>query len=141
MKQVATFQIKLETASGVPVYRQIIDQVMAGVAAGVLLPGSQLATVRQLAVDLTVNPNTVLRAYKELEIRGIVTTQQGAGTFVTAKKVEHDEVARQARLDRLAVDVAARAGAEGFGLDELMGRLAEMSVGGKGREERGTKRS
>ncbi len=141
MTQSAAIQIRLEPGSGVPVYRQIIDQVMAGVAAGVLAPGSQLATVRQLAVDLAVNPNTVLRAYKELEIRGLVSTQQGSGTFVTAKKVERDEVARQARLDRLAGDVAARSGAEGFGLDELMGRLGEMSAGGKGLEERGKRRS
>lgn len=141
MKKAASIQIRLEPGSGVPVYRQIIDQVMAGVAAGVLMPGAQLATVRQLAVDLAVNPNTVLRAYKELEIRGIVSTQQGSGTFITAKKVEQDEVARLGRLDRLAVDVAARAGAEGFGLDELMERLAEMRVGGKGREERGKRRS
>ncbi|MDP2325139.1 MAG: GntR family transcriptional regulator [Gammaproteobacteria bacterium] len=141
MKKAASIQIRLEPGSGVPVYRQIIDQVMAGVAAGVLMPGAQLATVRQLAVDLAVNPNTVLRAYKELEIRGIVSTQQGSGTFITAKKVEQDEVARQGRLDRLAVDVAARAGAEGFGLDELMERLAEMWVGGKGREERRKRRS
>ncbi len=141
MTQAASLRMKLEPGSGVPVYRQIIDQVMAGVAAGALAPGSQLATIRQLAVDLAVNPNTVLRAYKELEIRGIVTTQQGLGTFVTAKKVEQDEVARQGRLDRLAVDVAARAGAEGFGLDELIVRLGEMSAGGKGRKERGKRRS
>jgi GntR family transcriptional regulator len=133
--------MRLEPGSGVPVYRQIIDQVMAGVAAGALAPGSQLATVRQLAVDLAVNPNTVMRAYKELEIRGMVSTQQGSGTFITEKKVEQDEMARQGRLDRLAADVAARAGAEGFGLDELIDRLAEMGAGGKSGDERGRKRS
>ncbi len=141
MTQPAAFQVRLESGSGVPVYRQIIDQVMAGVAAGALAPGSQLATVRQLAVDLAVNPNTVMRAYKELEIRGMVSTQQGSGTFITEKKVEQDDVARQGRLDRLAVDVAARAGAEGFGLDELIDRLAEMGAGGKGSDDRGRKRS
>ena len=141
MTQPAAFQVRLEPGSGVPVYRQIIDQVMAGVAAGVLAPGSQLATVRQLAVDLAVNPNTVMRAYKELEIRGIVSTQQGSGTFITEKKVEQDEMARQGRLDRLAADVAARAGAEGFGLDELIGRLAEMGAGVQGSDERGRERS
>ncbi|MBE0658180.1 MAG: GntR family transcriptional regulator, partial [Bryobacteraceae bacterium] len=72
MKRVESFHISLEPASGVPVYRQIIDQVMGGIAAGVLRAGVQLPTVRQLAVDLAVNPNTVLRAYKELEIRGVV---------------------------------------------------------------------
>jgi GntR family transcriptional regulator len=135
MTQAATIQIKLEPGSGVPVYRQIIDQVLAGVASGRLVEGTQLATVRQLAVDLAVNPNTVLRAYKELEIRGVVTTQQGLGTFVTASRVEVDEAARQARLDRIAGEVAARAGAEGFSLEELIGRLSEMGTGGGDREK------
>jgi GntR family transcriptional regulator len=130
MAQEAPFRFKLESGSGVPAYRQIIDQVHAGVAAGALSPGTQLPTVRQMAVDLAVNPNTVLRAYKELEIRGILTTQQGLGTFVTSLKVEQDEVARQARLDRLAAEVAARAGAEGFSLEDLTARLSDMAAGG-----------
>ncbi|HTS70456.1 MAG TPA: GntR family transcriptional regulator, partial [Terriglobia bacterium] len=62
----APFQFKLDYQSGVPVYRQIIDQVQGGIAAGSLLPGHQLPTVRQVAVDLAINPNTVLRAYREL---------------------------------------------------------------------------
>jgi GntR family transcriptional regulator len=133
MKRSEPFQISLETASGVPVYRQIIDKVMGGIAAGVLTAGSQLPTVRQLAVDLAVNPNTVLRAYKELEIRGVVETQQGSGTYVSDVKVERDEAENQARLNRLAGEVAARAGAEGFSLQELMGRLAEMAKAGERR--------
>ncbi len=63
-----------------PVFRQIIDQVQAGIATGSLKYGDQLPTVRQTAVDLAINPNTVLRAYREMEIRGIVDTQQGTGT-------------------------------------------------------------
>ncbi|MBA3975261.1 MAG: GntR family transcriptional regulator [Candidatus Solibacter sp.] len=133
MKPAETFRISLEAASGVPVYRQIIDQVMGGIAAGTLKPGSQLPTVRQLAVDLAVNPNTVLRGYKELEIRGAVETQQGSGTYISEMKVERDEAARQQQLSRLAVDAAARAGAEGFSLRELIGRLSEMAAGGKER--------
>lgn len=127
MTRVEPFRIRLEAGSGVPVYRQIIDQVMGGIAAGALGAGAQLPTVRQLAVDLAVNPNTVLRAYKELEIRGVVETQQGSGTYVSAVKVERDEAELQARLNRLAGEVAARAGAEGFSLQDLIGRLAEMA--------------
>jgi GntR family transcriptional regulator len=134
MTPAETFRIRLEAASGVPVYRQIIDQVMGGIAAGALKPGSQLPTVRQLAVDLAVNPNTVLRAYKELEIRGVVETQQGSGTFIGELKVEQDEAARQQQLSRLAGEAAARAGAEGFSLRELIGRLSEMADGVKERE-------
>jgi GntR family transcriptional regulator len=122
----APFTIRLAGGTGVPVYRQIIDQVMGGIAAGTLLAGDQLPTVRQLAVDLAVNPNTVMRAYRELELRGIVETQQGVGTYITAQRVEQDDTARQARLSRLVGDVAAQAGAEGFSLQELMDRLAEM---------------
>src|SRR5215472_15034984 len=95
----APFQFGLHPESGVPVYRQIIDQVQAGIAAGSLRPGHQLPTVRQVAVDLAINPNTVLRAYRELEIRGVLETQQGTGTFVSQRKVERDEVERERQLD------------------------------------------
>jgi len=95
------FEFKLDLASGVPVYRQIIDQVLRAVATGALVGGVQLPTVRQASVDLAINPNTVLRAYRELELRGVITTQQGIGTFVTLKQVELNQAEREARLDRL----------------------------------------
>src|SRR2546423_5288651 len=97
-----SFELRLDLRSGVPVYRQIIDQVMGGIAAGVLAAGHQLPTVRQLAVDLSINPNTVLRAYRELEIRGILDTQQGTGTFISHQKVKRDDVERQRGLNQLA---------------------------------------
>ena len=80
------FEFRLDLATGVPVYRQIIDQVLLAVATGTLQSGHQLPTVRQVAVDLAINPNTVLRAYRELEIRGAISTQQGIGTFVTRQR-------------------------------------------------------
>src|SRR5512142_1557377 len=86
------FAFRLDPHSGVPVYRQIIDQVTGGMAAGVLSAGDQLPTVRQVAVDLAINPNTVVRAYRELEIRGVLQTQQGTGTFISNQKVKRDEV-------------------------------------------------
>src|SRR3979490_1848858 len=110
------FQFALDMRSGVPAYRQIIDQVLGGLAAGSLRPGDQLPTVRQLAVDLAINPNTVMRAYRELEIREILTTQQGTGTFVTDKKPRANEVERQRRISQLAGELLARAGAEGITL-------------------------
>src|ERR1700747_1218009 len=88
------FPLRLDSESGVPVYRQIIDQVMGAIAAGRLQGGDQLPTVRQVAVDLTINPNTVVRAYRELEIRGTLETQQGTGTFIRPKKVKREEVER-----------------------------------------------
>jgi GntR family transcriptional regulator len=120
------FEFRLDLRSGTPAYRQIIDQVMGGIAAGALAAGDQLPTVRQLAVDLSINPNTVLRAYRELEIRGILETQQGTGTFISHQKVKRDEVERQRRLNQLVSEFVARAGAGGFTLQELISNLQEM---------------
>src|ERR1700749_767401 len=107
------FLFALDQQSGVPAYRQIIDQVLGGIAAGRLRAGDQLPTVRQLAVDLSINPNTVVRAYRELEIRGIIETQQGTGTFISKQKVKRDDVQRQKRLSQIAGEFVARAGREG----------------------------
>jgi GntR family transcriptional regulator len=113
-------------ASGVPVYRQIIDQILGGIASGTLRPGDQLPTVRQLAVDLAINPNTVVRAYRELEIRGVLDTHQGVGTFITTQPVRADDAERQRQLDQLVGDFMARAGAAGFSADELVERVREF---------------
>ena len=75
-------EFKLDPKSGVPFYRQIIDQIRYGLASGRLTVGEQLPTVRALAVQLKVNLNTVNKAYKELEIQSVLETQQGTGTFV-----------------------------------------------------------
>src|SRR5713101_2354140 len=93
---------------------------------GALRPGSRLPTVRQLAVDLEINPNTVVRAYRELEIREVLTTQQGTGTFITDKKPRANEVERQRRISQLAGELLARAGAEGITLQELLDYFTEL---------------
>lgn len=121
------FSFRLDLHSGVPVYRQLIDQVMGGMAAGTLAGGDQLPTVRQVAVDLAINPNTVVRAYRELEIRGVLETQQGTGTFVSHKKVERDEVERGRQLSQLVSEFVARAGASGFTVADLVEQLNERS--------------
>ena len=121
----APFTFRLDTASGVPVYRQIIDQVQAGIASGALGRGDQLPTVRQVAVDLEINPNTVMRAYRELEIRGVLNTEQGTGTFIADRKVPEDEVERARKLEQLVSEFVARAGAGGYTLRELMESLTE----------------
>ena len=122
------FEFRLDLRSGVPVYRQIIDQIMGGIAAGVLSPGDQLPTVRQVAVDLAINPNTVGRAYRELEIRGVLETQQGSGTFVGTQKVKMDDVERRRQLNQLVSDFVARAGAAGFTVEDLMEQLNERQI-------------
>ena len=122
------FEFQLDLQSGVPVYRQIIDQVTGGIASQNLAPGDQLPTVRQVAVDLSINPNTVMRAYRELEIRGILETQQGTGTFISHQKVKRDEVERQRQLNQLVSDFVSRAGASGFTLDEILEQLNDRRI-------------
>src|SRR5580704_15245576 len=117
------FAFDLDLRSGVPVYRQLIDQVLGAIAAGALAGGDQIPTVRQVAVDLSINPNTVVRAYRELEIRGTLETQQGTGTFVSHQKVKRDDVERERQLNQLVSDFVARAGAAGFTLEDLMEQL------------------
>jgi GntR family transcriptional regulator len=122
------FQFRLDLRSGVPVYRQIMDQVTGGLATGALNGGDQLPTVRQLAVDLSINPNTVIRAYRELEIRGVLDTQQGTGTFVGAKNVERNDNERQRRLNQLVGEFLARAGSDGFAVEELISELRDLQA-------------
>ena len=119
------FRFRLDNASGVPVYRQLIDQVQAGIATGVLSAGYQIPTVRQVAVDLAINPNTVMRAYRELEIRGVLDTQQGTGTFIAVQAPQIDDDGRTRRLDQLIDEFIARAGAGGFTLGEVVEALKE----------------
>lgn len=121
------FDFRLDLQSGVPVYRQLIDQVLGGIAAGALVPGDQLPTVRQVAVDLSVNPNTVARAYREMEIRGVLDTQQGTGTFVSNQLVEPDDVERERRLAQIVSEFVARAGAAGFTVNDLLEQLEERN--------------
>src|SRR5579863_1223680 len=125
MTRTAAFRFLLDQRSGVPVYRQLIDQVLAGIASSMLALGDQLPTVRQVAVDLSINPNTVMRAYRELEIRGTLETQQGTGTFVSHQKVKRDDVERRRQLAQLASDFVARAGAAGFTVDDLLEQLED----------------
>ena len=122
------FEFRLDLHSGVPVYRQIIDQVTGGIATGAMTAGDQLPTVRQVAVDLAINPNTVMRAYRELEIRGVLETQQGTGTFIGNKKVKRDDVERRRQLSQLVSELVARAGAAGFTLGELLEEINERQV-------------
>ena len=124
------FQVRLDTRSGVPAYRQIIDQVLGGIASGTLKPGDQLPTVRQLAVDLAINPNTVVRAYRELEIREVLATQQGTGTFVTDKKPKASEVERRRRVGAARRRIARQS--------RSRGNLARRTTGIFRRVEKGT---
>ena len=93
--------IRVDYDSGVPIYAQVMDRIKHLVATGALKPGEQLPTIRQLSVDLRVDPNTVVHAYRELDHEGVISTQQGRGTFIA----EHpdSEQLSQMRSERLNV--------------------------------------
>jgi GntR family transcriptional regulator len=121
------FRFQLDLHSGMPVYRQIMDQVRGGIASGALTAGDQLPTVRQLAVDLEINPNTVVRAYRELELGGLLETHQGTGTFISAQKMKRADAQREKQLAQIVADCVSRAGAAGFTVDELIEELRGLS--------------
>lgn len=115
----------IDPKSGVPFYRQIVEQVKFAIARGDLGPGDRLPTVRQLAVDLSINPNTVIRGYRELEIEGVLDTQQGSGTFVGNRKPNVDQLEQQRMMDQILTDMLARASSYGFTLDEVLEGLRQ----------------
>jgi len=119
------FTLSVDLKSGVPLYRQIIDQVKSGIATGALGPGDRLPTVRQVSVDLSVNPNTVSRAYNELELTGLVETHMGSGTFIGNRKVKLDEVERRRMLDQICLEFLSRASAHGFTLEDILDNLKQ----------------
>jgi len=125
----------LDPKSGVPYYKQIILQVEFAIADGRFATGDQLPTVRSLAVDLKINPNTVARAYNEMEIRGIVTTQQGSGTYISDKPLRLTEVEREGMLEALVRPFVARALSYGFSLDEVTKAVRDAFEGPERKEE------
>ena len=120
---------KLDPKSGVPFYRQIIDQIRYGVAAGSLNIGEQLPTVRSLAVDLKVNLNTVSKAYRELEIQNILETQQGTGTFIGSMEVQLSDNERQTKLAGICTEFLSIAASYGFSIDEMITELKQRQGG------------
>ncbi|MBN2873966.1 MAG: GntR family transcriptional regulator [Spirochaetales bacterium] len=118
-------QFSLDAKSGVPFYKQIILQVEFAIADGRFIVGDQLPTVRSLAVDLKINPNTVARAYNEMEIRGIVNTQQGTGTFISDKEIRLTEVEREGMLESLVRPFMSKAISYGFSVDEVVNAVQD----------------
>jgi GntR family transcriptional regulator len=116
----------LEPGSETPVYRQIVDRLWLEVITGTLETGDRLPTVRQLAIDLHLHPNTVGRAYEELELLGVLRTKPGEGTFVGLGPTAKSEVERRAQLERLCSEVLSQAEALGFTLHDLIETLGEF---------------
>ncbi|GEO04210.1 GntR family transcriptional regulator [Adhaeribacter aerolatus] len=117
---------KLDPKSGAPFYRQIIDQIKFGIAAGKLKTGEQLPTVRSLAVDLKVNLNTVAKAYKELEIQNILATQQGTGTFISDLKIQIPTEEKKNKLKEICNEFSAIAFSYGFSIEDIINQLQKQ---------------
>jgi GntR family transcriptional regulator len=113
----------LDLAGGTPFYRQIIDQIRFGIASGKLKTGEQLPTVRALAVDLKVNLNTIAKAYKELEILGILDTQQGSGTFINANGIILSDEEKQKKIQDICREFLTIAFTYGFSIEEVIAEL------------------
>lgn len=123
----ASFAFTLNPSSSTPFYRQVIHQVELAVADGRLKKGMRLPTVRSLAVELSINPNTVARAYSEMEIRGIVETQPGSGTFVKAQEDDIDEKKRRDILREITEAYITSAASYGFSITEITSYIREVS--------------
>jgi GntR family transcriptional regulator len=115
----------LENDNGVPIYRQIINQIEYAILSKRMVPGDKLPTIRALAVELKTNPNTIAKAYGELEIRGILVTQVGSGTFISDKKPETDN-GRKQKINAIFERFMAEMKALGVSKEEL----AEMLKSG-----------
>ena len=121
----------LDPAGGTPFYRQIIDQIRFGIASGKLKTGEQLPTVRSLAVDLKVNLNTIAKAYKELEILGILDTQQGSGTFINANGIVLSYDEKQKKIQDICMEFLTVAFTYGFSIEEVIAELQNNNQNNK----------
>jgi GntR family transcriptional regulator len=121
----------LDYSSGVPIYRQILDQIRFGIVSGQFKLGEQLPTVRALAVELKVNLNTVSKAYKELEIKNILETQQGTGTFINKTDQVVLEKERDDKLKEICIQFSSIVFSYGFSFDELMQELTRIETSKK----------
>lgn len=116
--------IALDHRSGVPIYVQIVEQVRQRVSTGELRPGDQLPTVRQMATELRVNFNTVARAYRLLDEAGLISTQQGRGTYIWEGPTEETlKVLKKKSLQELARNYLDEAGRLGFSLEDALAQL------------------
>ena len=116
--------VSIDAHDRTPIYTQLDRGLRAAIAAGRLQPGDQLPTVRQLAVDLRVNANTVARVYAELERGGVIETRRGVGSFIAATPAQaRPPREHERRLRAFVTKVLADADAAGFTLDEVVAEL------------------
>jgi len=122
--------VSLDPRDATPIYAQLERALRASIATGRLKPGDQLPTVRQLAVDLRVNANTVARVYAQLERIGVLETRRGVGSFINATPAQaHPPRDHERRLRAFATRILADADAAGFTLDDVVGALSAHKKG------------
>ena len=119
-------ELRIDTSDGTPIYLQIVEQIKRNVAVGRMKPEESLPSVRQLALDLTINPNTVARAYLELEHDGVIYKRQGQGTFISAQALDASRRERNRIVGGLfekAIVEAVHFGMSGSEIDEVYRQL------------------
>jgi GntR family transcriptional regulator len=117
----------VEFHSGIPVYKQIINRITEAVSRGVLGEGDQLPTIRAVHEALNVNPNTVAKAYRELELKGVIRAEQGSGCYISPPRAEPrlTKKEKKARMELLLSRLAAEASSQGIRMEELMEYIQE----------------
>lgn len=113
--------------NGIPIYVQLRDQILAAIGRGELAPGAQLPTMRQVAVALGIDLNTVQRAYAELEREGVLTTVRGRGSFVADAARAQPARSKRKETQDFASRIAAQARAQGIALGDLAAALIELA--------------
>jgi GntR family transcriptional regulator len=124
--------LKPNPSSGVPIYLQLMEQVKHAIETGALKPGEQLPSIRPLAEELVINPNTVAKAYRELEHAGVIELRQGAGAFVSANAPTQQDAERLQAAQALVAQGIQRLRARGI-TDEEIRRLIEAELAGVNR--------
>ena len=124
--------LKPNPSSGVPIYLQLMEQVKHAIETGALKPGEQLPSIRPLAEELVINPNTVAKAYRELEHEGVLELRQGAGAFVSDKAPSQQDAERLKAAQALVAQGIQRLRARGI-TDEEIRRLIEAERAGVSR--------
>jgi len=115
--------VNIDSRDATPIYAQLERALRAAMATGRLRPGDQLPTVRQLAVELSINANTVARVYAELERAGAIETRRGVGSFVSATAAQASPREHERRLRAFVIRVLADADAAGFSKDDVIAAL------------------
>ena len=117
--------IEIVTGDARPIFKQIVDGLRLKIATGELAPGTRLPSVRGLAMQLTINPNTVARAYTQLTEEGLIESQKGVGAFVAEKRQRLSDPERQRRLDQATERFVHAVVSLGFDAEQILEYVAE----------------